>query len=68
MKPKPKKNWRKKNSDVQARGNALVSWNKICRPKDQGGLGVLNLEIQNRALLLNNLENSTTTWIFPGFI
>jgi hypothetical protein len=34
--------WRKKNNDVKARGNALVVWDKICRPKDQGGLGVLN--------------------------
>jgi hypothetical protein len=29
---------------------------KICRPKDQGGLGVLNLEIQNKALLLKKLH------------
>jgi hypothetical protein len=36
--------WRKKNNDVQAKGKALVARNKISRPKDQGGLGVLNLE------------------------
>jgi hypothetical protein len=29
----------------------LVSWEKICKPKKQGGLGVLNLRIQNQALL-----------------
>jgi hypothetical protein len=28
--------WRKKNQEVQARGNALISWVKVCRPKDQG--------------------------------
>ena len=48
--------WRKKNTDVQARGSALVAWKKICRPKDQGGLGVLNLQVQNNALLLKNLD------------
>jgi hypothetical protein len=48
--------WRKKNQEVQARGNALVSWDKVCRPKDQGGLGVLNLQTQNKALLLKNLH------------
>jgi hypothetical protein len=29
--------WRKKNQDVQARGNALISWDKVCKPKKQGG-------------------------------
>ncbi|XP_071685170.1 uncharacterized protein [Lolium perenne] len=48
--------WKKKTTDVQAKGNALVSWKKICRPKDQGGLGVLNLEVQNKSLLLKNLD------------
>ena len=28
--------WRKKTSDVQARGTALVAWKKVCRPKNQG--------------------------------
>jgi hypothetical protein len=48
--------WRKKNSDVRAKGSALVAWKKICRPKNQGGLGVLDLGIQNKALLLKNLH------------
>jgi hypothetical protein len=48
--------WRKKNSDVQAKGSALVAWKKNCRPKTQGGLGVLDLNIQNKALLLKNLH------------
>jgi hypothetical protein len=48
--------WRKKNSDVQAKGSTLVAWKKICRPKNQGGLGVLDLGIQNKALLLKNLH------------
>lgn len=59
--------WRKKNNDVQAKGTALVAWSKIARPKDQGGLGVLNLEAQNKALLLKNLHkfynNVDTPWV-----
>jgi hypothetical protein len=31
---------------------ALIAWENILRPKNQGGLGVLNLETHNRALLL----------------
>jgi hypothetical protein len=59
--------WRKKTTDVRAKGSALVSWKKICRPKDQGGLGVLNLDVQNKALLLKNLDffynNLDITWV-----
>jgi hypothetical protein len=29
----------------------LLKWNIVCQPKDHGGLGVQNLEIQNQALL-----------------
>ena len=46
----------KKTADVQAKGTAMVAWTKVCRPNKQGGLGVLNLNIQNTALLLKNLD------------
>jgi hypothetical protein len=36
--------------------NALVAWSRVCRPKKHGGLGVLNLEIQNKALLMKQLH------------
>ncbi|GJT01793.1 RNA-directed DNA polymerase, eukaryota, reverse transcriptase zinc-binding domain protein [Tanacetum coccineum] len=29
------------------KGKAKVSWNKICKPKDQGGLGLKNLSVWN---------------------
>jgi hypothetical protein len=32
-----------------------VSWETICKPKKHGGLGALNLRIQNQALLMKNL-------------
>ncbi|MDD0473408.1 hypothetical protein PFI47_10730, partial [Streptococcus pneumoniae] len=36
--------------------NSLVAWDKVCRPKKKGGLGVLNLKIQNDVPLLNFLD------------
>ena len=46
--------WR--GSDINAKGKALVAWNKVMRPKNKGGLGVVNLRAQNKALLLKNLD------------
>jgi hypothetical protein len=43
----------------------LVHWNSVCSPKSQRGLGVLNLENMNDALLtkwLWNIENSNGLW------
>jgi hypothetical protein len=43
----------------------LARWNILCRPKDQGGLGILDLQLQNKCLLakwLVNLLNSGGTW------
>jgi hypothetical protein len=43
----------------------LTKWKIICRPKDQGGLGVVDLEIHNRCLLskwLFNLINTDSAW------
>jgi hypothetical protein len=35
--------WRKKTTDVQAKGSALVAWSKIYRPKEQGGCHLLHV-------------------------
>jgi hypothetical protein len=43
----------------------LAKYGVICRPKDKGGLGVLNLELQNKCLLskwLFSLINTEGTW------
>jgi hypothetical protein len=43
----------------------LARWDLICRPKDQGGLGIIDLEIQNKCLLskwLFKLLNEDGMW------
>ena len=43
----------------------LAKWDILCCPKDQGGLGVIDLEVQNKCLLskwIVNLLNSEGTW------
>jgi hypothetical protein len=59
--------WRKKNNEVQSKGSALISWSKICRPKNQGGLGVLQLDAQNKALMFKNphkfFNRQDTPWV-----
>lgn len=31
----------------------LVAWNQVCKPKDKGGLGIGNIYLRNKALLVN---------------
>ena len=43
----------------------LTKWNLVCRPKDQGGLGIKVLEIQNKCLLskwLHKILNEEGVW------
>jgi hypothetical protein len=43
----------------------LVRWPDVCQPKDQGGLGISNLEYRNTSLLckwLWRLENDDGLW------
>lgn len=47
--------WRKV-IDRDARTHSLAAWHLVCRPKKKGGLGVLNLKIQNQALLLKYIH------------
>lgn len=46
--------WR--GSDLTATGPALAKWSMVCRPKMHGGLGVIMLTTQNKALLLKNAQ------------
>lgn len=58
--------WRKEN-DKDAKTHSLAAWNVVCRPKKRGGLGVLNLQIQNKALLLKYIHKfmhkQDTPWV-----
>jgi hypothetical protein len=42
--------------DINIKGGCLVAWKKACLPKEQGGLGIINLRIHNTALLLKHLH------------
>jgi len=41
---------------VNIRGLPIVSWNKICRPKQSGGLGLRKTEAVNNTLKQVDLE------------
>ena len=52
-------------SDQLKRKYRLTKWNIVCRPKDQGGLGIAVLEIKNKCLLskwLIKLMNEVGVW------
>jgi hypothetical protein len=43
----------------------LAKWDILCRPKDQGGLGILDLQLQNKCLLAKwivSLLNTDGIW------
>jgi hypothetical protein len=46
--------WR--NKDLDSKTPPLASWDMVCRPKDQGGLGVLKLSVQNDFLLMKHIH------------
>jgi hypothetical protein len=46
--------WR--GNDPEKKGGNLVAWPVVQQPKAKGGLGVLNLRLQNDALLLKQLS------------
>jgi hypothetical protein len=43
--------WRE--AHINAKKPPQVAWKTVCKPKIQGGLGVINLELQNKALMKN---------------
>ena len=45
--------WRKHRDEPSP---SLAAWDLICRPKNKGGLGILNLGVKNMALLLKHLH------------
>ena len=54
-------------NEINKRGKCLASWDMICKPKNQGGIGVLSLRTQNKAFLIKHLfKNSTIRLMYPG--
>jgi hypothetical protein len=47
--------WNKKTEEGE-KCFSLIAWDKVCRPKKKGRVGVRNLKIQNEALLLKYLH------------
>ena len=45
----------------------MAAWNLVMKPKDKGGLGIINLSLQNDALLLKQLDKfyrkESTQWV-----
>ena len=51
--------------DLDKKKYRLAKWDILCHPKDQGGLGVIDLKVQNKCLLskwIVNLLNGEGTW------
>lgn len=46
--------WR--GSNVNGGSHPKAAWKLVCKTKDEGGLGIINLETQNQALLMKNLD------------
>jgi hypothetical protein len=57
--------WKKKEEGEKC--SSLIAWNKVCIPKQRGGVGVLNLKLQNEALLMKFLHKfynkEDTPWV-----
>lgn len=48
--------WRK--YVMEDKGTTLISWDKVCILKEQGGLGVLDIATRNKCLLMKHLHKS----------
>jgi hypothetical protein len=57
----------RKDDEGVEKSFSLAAWPMVCRPKKKGGLGILNLKIQNDGLLLKYLHKfynkSDTPWV-----
>lgn len=45
--------------DLNRKGGCLVAWETTCKSKEQGGLGIIDLKVQNSALLMKALHGCT---------
>jgi hypothetical protein len=53
---KMRKQCLRRGNSEKKKGENLVAWETVQKPKEKGGLGVINLRLQNDALLLKHLH------------
>jgi hypothetical protein len=58
--------WR--GSEINSSKPPKAAWKMICLPKEEGGLGVLDLIVQNDALLLKTCSSHSIEKTFLGSI
>lgn len=55
------------SSSPDTRGNAKVAWYDLCLPKSEGGIGLRNLSLWNKALTLRlvwlQFSGSNSLWV-----
>jgi hypothetical protein len=53
--------------DINRKGSCLAAWETACKPKTQGGLGIIDIKSQNDALLMKFLDkffnHADVTWV-----
>ena len=47
--------WTRKIGE-ETKSTTLAAWTMVCRPKSKGGLGIVDLKLQNQGLLLKQLH------------
>jgi hypothetical protein len=45
-----------------------VSWDKVCSPKSEGGLGIRRLDVWNCAAMLNHMESVYSSRFFMSYM
>lgn len=58
--------WR--GADVNAKQKPKAVWPMVCRARNEGGLGVLDIKIQNEALLIKHLHKFFNKEDIPGIL
>lgn len=57
--------WR--GNEVNARKHPKAAWQMVCKTREEGGLGVIDIQKQNEALLMKNLDKfynrRDTSWV-----
>lgn len=53
------------NGDINRKGTCLVAWETACKPKEEGGLGIIDIKSQNSALLMKFLDKFYNKSVIP---